>query len=64
MIQINADTHWTWVNSEKGEEHSRSRKQHLQGSTTGTGLRGERAGEGLSVEGATAIEGAHGAHAS
>ena len=52
------------MNSEKGEEHSRSRKQHLQGSTTGTGLRGERAGEGLSVEGATAIEGAHGAHAS
>ena len=58
------DAHCTWVSSEKGEEHSRSRKQHLQGSPTCTGLRGERAGEGLSVEEATATEGAQGAHAS
>ena len=58
------DAHCTWVNSEKGEEHSRSRKQRLQGSPTCTRLRGERAGEGLSVEEATATEGAQGAPAS
>ena len=44
------DTNWTWMNTEKGAEHSRERKEHLQGSAPAPGSGKTEQGERLSVQ--------------
>lgn len=44
------DTNWTWMNTEKGAEHSRERKEHLQGSAPVLGSGKTEQGERLSVQ--------------